>query len=114
MAKKSKVPGWIWPLGIAVAGAGSVATVLLRGCWHRKISWPVRHDDEYSYIVCTNCGIKRLFDENAFREFGPYGYEIEDLIAQDRAKQAARRQRLEKKIKPVPAAAIVEKERTTA
>lgn len=89
---------WIWPLGIALAGAGSVAGVLLRGCWHKHISWPVQHDEHYSYIVCTNCGIKRLFDEKLFREYGPYGYEIDELIAQDRAKHIERMRRHEKRV----------------
>ncbi len=98
MTKKSNFPRWIWPLGIAVAGAGSVAAVVLRGCWHRKISWPIKHDEHYSYIVCTACGIKRLFDEKHFEEYGPYGYDIEALIAQDRAKHIERIRRHEKKV----------------
>lgn len=99
MAKKNKVPHWIFPLGIAAAGIGSVAAVVLRGCWHRNISWPIRHDEHYSYIVCTNCGVKRLFDEKLFREYGPYGYDIEELIAGDRARHIERIRRHEKKIK---------------
>lgn len=83
---KNKIPGWLWPLGIAVAGLGSAAAVLMRGCWHRNVSWPIRYDDRYSYIVCTDCGVKRLFDEHLFHPYGPYGYEIEELIAEDRAK----------------------------
>jgi DNA-directed RNA polymerase subunit RPC12/RpoP len=107
MPKKTKVPRWLLPLGIMAAGVGSVAAVMLRGCWHRNISWPIAHDDHYSYIVCTNCGIKRLFDEKQFHEYGPYGYEIDELIAQDRARHIERLRRHEKKIKaataePVP------------
>lgn len=98
MTKKSKVPHWIWPIGIALAGAGSVAAVMLRGCWHRKISWPVKHDDHYSYVCCVNCGIKRLFDEKHFEEYGPYGYDIEELIAKDRAWQMKRMRAHEKKV----------------
>ena len=108
MTKKNKFPRWIWPLGIAFAGAGSVAAVILRGCWHRKISWPIKHDDHYSYIVCTNCGIKRLFDEKHFEEYGPYGYDLEVLIAQDRAKHIERIRRIERK-----AAARAERETPT-
>jgi hypothetical protein len=33
------------------------------------------------------CGIKRLFDENAFRAYGPYSYDLNHLIAWDRAQQ---------------------------
>jgi hypothetical protein len=74
--KKSK---WLWPLGLltGLAGAGMV---LFRGCWHGKMSWPVRAQG-YSYQVCLGCGIKRLFDESAFRAYGPYSYELNRLIA---------------------------------
>lgn len=102
MKSKSKGPHWIWPLGLAIAGAGSVAAVFLRGCWRRNITWPIRHDDHYSYIACTECGIKRLFDEKLFREFGPYGYDLEELIAHDRAKHIQRMRRHEKKVKAPP------------
>ena len=37
-----------------MAGA---ALFIFRGCWHNKMSWPVRSQG-YSYQVCTNCGIK--------------------------------------------------------
>jgi hypothetical protein len=50
------------------------------------MSWPVRADG-YAYQVCTGCGIKRLFDEKAFRAYGPYRYDINGLIAWDRAHQ---------------------------
>ena len=85
-----KVPRWLWPLGFAVAGLGTVAAVLFRGCWHPRMSWPVRHNEEYSYRVCTDCGAKRLFDHANFREYGPYGYDLEDLIARDRARNIKR------------------------
>jgi hypothetical protein len=72
---------WGWFLGIAtgVAGAG---VILLRGCWHGKMSWPVRAH-EHSYQVCLGCGIKRLFDEQSFRAIGPYSYDLNQLIAWD-------------------------------
>ena len=60
--------------------------VLLRGCWHRKMSWPVRVQ-ECSYQVCLGCGIKRLFDEHAFRAYGPYSYELNRLVLWDRQRQ---------------------------
>jgi hypothetical protein len=38
----------------------------------------------YSYQVCVGCGIKRLFDENTFHGYGPYSYDLHDLMARDR------------------------------
>ena len=43
------------------------------------MSWPIRVQ-EHSYQVCLGCGIKRLFDEQAFRSFGPYSYDLQHLI----------------------------------
>jgi hypothetical protein len=63
-----------------------VAVVLLRGCWHRKMSWPVR-SHEHSYQVCLGCGIKRLFDEQDFRAYGPYSYDLNHLMAWDLAQR---------------------------
>jgi len=31
------------------------------------------------------CGIKRLFDEKAFRSYGPYSYDLQRLMAWERA-----------------------------
>ena len=67
-------------------GLAGAAVVLFRGCWHGKMSWPVRAQS-YSYQVCLGCGIKRLFDEKAFRSYGPYNYDLDRLIAWDRAQQ---------------------------
>ena len=72
------------PLGLLVVWAGRVAAFLLRGCWHTDLGWPVREGD-HSYQVCLRCGIKRLFDENAFHGYGPYGYDVNELIARERA-----------------------------
>jgi len=47
------------------------------------MSWPVRFQD-HSYQVCLGCGIKRLFDEQAFRAYGPYSYDLNRLIARHR------------------------------
>jgi hypothetical protein len=60
-------------------GIAGAAVVVLRGCWHRKMSWPIRVQ-EHSYQVCLGCGIKRLFDEQNFRAFGPYSYDLNRLI----------------------------------
>lgn len=84
--KEKKNSGWLWPLGVMVTGLGAAGVVLFRGCWHGKMSWPVRSQD-YSYQVCLGCGIKRLFDERAFRAYGPYSYDLKSLIARDRAGQ---------------------------
>ena len=64
-------------------GIAWAAVVVLRGCWHRKMSWPIRVQ-EHSYQVCLGCGIKRLFDEQNFRAFGPYSYDLNRLIAWQR------------------------------
>ena len=75
---------WAWPVSIAAAVSGTAAVILFRGCWHTHKTWPTRYD-EFSYRVCTDCGIKRLFDPELFRDYGPYGYDLDELIAQDRA-----------------------------
>jgi hypothetical protein len=80
---KKKKLRWLWPLGVTATGLTGAAVVLLRGCWHSKMSWPVRANG-YSYL---GCGIKRLFDEKAFRAYGPYRYDINSLIEWDRAHQ---------------------------
>ena len=54
------------------------------------MGWPVRHNEQYSYRVCTDCGAKRLFDHANFREYGPCGYNLEELIARDRARNIKR------------------------
>lgn len=82
--KKSR---WFWPWGILATGLAGAGVVILRGCWHSKMSWPVRSQDR-SYQVCLDCGIKRLFDESAFRAYGPYSYDLNRLIAWDDAHQA--------------------------
>ena len=78
--ENGKKSGWVWPLGVVTTALAGAAVVLLRGCWHSKKSWPVRSHG-YSYQVCLNCGIKRLFDEKNFRSYGPYSYDLERLIA---------------------------------
>lgn len=82
---KSKRSRWLWPVGLFATGLAGAA-VILRGCWHSKMSWPVRAQG-CDYQVCTGCGIKRLFDEDSFRGYGPYSYDLQKLIAWDRAKR---------------------------
>ena len=81
---KSNKLGWLWPFGVAMTGVAGLGLVLIRGCWHRKMSWPVR-DRGYAYQVCLGCGVKRLFDEDLFRAFGPFRYDLNQLIEWDRA-----------------------------
>jgi hypothetical protein len=81
-----KKPRWKLPLGLMATGVAGAAVLVLRGCWHRKMSWPVRYQ-QHSYQVCLGCGIKRLFDERAFRSYGPYSYDLNRLVAWDKAQQ---------------------------
>jgi hypothetical protein len=84
-SKKTKRSRWLWPMGLLATGMAGAA-VILRGCWHSKMSWPVRSQG-CAYQVCTGCGIKRLFDEDAFRGFGPYSYDLQRLLAYEQARQ---------------------------
>lgn len=86
------IPVWVWPIGLAAAGIGTAAAVLLRGCWHRNMSWPVRYG-EHAYQTCNDCGIMRLFDEKRFRAFGPYAYDLDKLIT---IHEQRRRERVKK------------------
>jgi hypothetical protein len=85
VSEENKKSRWAWPLGLATGVAGA-AVVLLRGCWHGKMSWPVRAQG-YAYQVCLGCGIKRLFDEKNFQAYGPYRYDLNRLIAWDHAQR---------------------------
>ncbi len=88
MSSQSKKSWWKWSAGLLATGAAGAAVVLFRGCWHRRMSWPIRAQ-ECSYQVCMGCGIKRLFDEKVFQAYGPYSYDLNDLIAWDRAENRA-------------------------
>jgi len=96
VSETKKKSGKLWPLGLLATGLAGIGVVIFRGCWHGKMSWPVRYKD-CSYQVCLGCGIKRLFDEKAFRAYGPYSYEIDRLMNWDRDRRLA-----------VPPAAAVE------
>ncbi|MBV9484133.1 MAG: hypothetical protein JO249_25785 [Acidobacteria bacterium] len=61
------------------------------------MSWPIRVQ-ENSYQVCLGCGIKRLFDEQVFRSYGPYGYDINRLIAWNRARHVKHQREAEEKL----------------
>lgn len=97
VGEKIKKSRWFWPLGLMATGVTGAAVVVLRGCWHNKMSWPISAEG-HSYQVCLGCGIKRLFDEKAFRSYGPYSYDLHRLIAWDRAK------RMKSRREAVPAA----------
>jgi hypothetical protein len=86
VSDEKKKSSWMWPLGLLATGLAGVGVVLFRGCWHGKMSWPVRSQG-HSYQVCLGCGIKRLFDENSFRAYGPYSYDLNRLIAWDQNRQ---------------------------
>jgi len=86
--RKSRKPGWLWPVGVMATGLAGVVVVALRGCWHRKMSWPVRMQG-HAYQVCVGCGAKRLFDEERFRAYGPYRYDLNELIAWKKASRLA-------------------------
>ena len=83
---KTRRLGWMWPLGVAATSLAGVAVFALRGCWHRKMSWPVRAGG-HSYQVCLGCGVKRLFDEKRFTSYGPYRYDLNELIAWEKAQR---------------------------
>ena len=53
---------------------------LLGGCRHTQMGWPIRLDG-CAYRVCVGCGIKRLFDEDSFLSYGPYGHDVKRLLA---------------------------------
>jgi hypothetical protein len=93
---------WAWPLGLAVAGLGGAAAFMLRGCWHSKMSWPTSYDEDFSYQVCPSCGIKRLFDPATFHAYGPYGYDLQELIACERAERARRLEQYKKRAEREP------------
>ena len=84
VSDEKKQSRWKWSFGLMATGIAGAAVVAFRGCWHRKMSWPVRSQD-CSYQVCLNCGIKRLFDEKAFRAYGRYSYDLNRLVRQNLA-----------------------------
>ena len=67
-------------------GLAGMAVLALRGCWHRRMSWPVRAQG-YSYQVCLSCGVKRLFDEKGFTSYGPFRYDLNELIMWQKAQR---------------------------
>lgn len=86
--EKSRKHEWLWPVGVMATSLAGVALVALRGCWHRRMSWPVRGQG-YAYQVCLGCGAKRLFDEERFRAYGPYGYDLNKMIEWSKTAKSA-------------------------
>ena len=58
--------------------------LIFGGCRHKKMGWPIWLEG-HSYRVCLGCGIKRLFDEQTLREYGPYSYHINDILGREGA-----------------------------
>jgi hypothetical protein len=79
-ARKSN---WRWAAEVVASGLVGAVGVAFRGCWHGRMSWPVGVQG-YSYQVCLNCGAKRLFDEENFSAYGPFRYDLSELIALER------------------------------
>jgi len=50
--EKLKKSSWWWPEVVASSLAGA-AVLAFRGCWHRKMSWPIGGQG-YSYQVCLS------------------------------------------------------------
>jgi hypothetical protein len=82
--EKLKKSCWWWPAGVLATSLAGVAVVAFRGCWHGKMSWPISVQG-YSYQVCLSCGAKRLFDEKTFSAYGPFRYDLNELIAWEKS-----------------------------
>jgi hypothetical protein len=77
--EKLRKSSWWWP-GVVASSLAGAAVLAFRGCWHRKMSWPIGGPG-YSYQVCLSCGAKRLFDEKSFSAYGPFRYDLNDHTA---------------------------------
>jgi hypothetical protein len=74
-----KKPSRWWP-GLVATSLAGLAVMGFRGCWHRRMSWPVAVRG-YSYQVCLSCGAKRLFNEKSFSAYGPFRYDLNEFSA---------------------------------
>lgn len=43
------------------------------GCWHKDLSRPFS-DKKGSYIVCIECGARKVFDTKSFKTLGNFYY----------------------------------------
>jgi len=84
--EKLKKAYWWWR-GVVASSMASAAVVAFRGCWHSKMSWPISVQG-YSYQVCLSCGAKRLFDEGTFSAYGPFRYDLNELIAREQSAES--------------------------
>jgi hypothetical protein len=82
--EKLKKTNWWWPAEAVASSLAGAVVVAFRGCWHGHLSWPVAVHG-YSYQVCLSCGAKRLFDEKTFSAYGPFRYDLNELIASEKA-----------------------------
>jgi hypothetical protein len=85
--RKARISAWFWPLALASTRVAGVSLLAFRGCWHRRIGWPVRMQD-HSYQVCLECGAKRLFDEKKFRSYGPFRHDLNEFDRMEKGQQA--------------------------
>ena len=83
--EKLKKSNWWWPAGVLATSLAGMAVVAFRGCWHRKMSWPIAVRG-YSYQVCLSCGAKRLFNAQTFSAYGPFRYDLNELITWQKPK----------------------------
>jgi hypothetical protein len=81
--EKLRKSSWWWP-GVVASSLAGAAVLAFRGCWHRKMSWPIGGPG-YSYQVCLSCGAKRLFDEETFSAYGPFRHDLNDFTAWERS-----------------------------
>jgi hypothetical protein len=79
-SEKPRKSSWWWPAEAVANSLAGAVVVAFRGCWHGHLGWPVTVQG-YSYRVCLSCGAKRLFDENTFIAYGPFRYDLNELIA---------------------------------
>jgi hypothetical protein len=93
-SEKSRKSKWLWPAGVVATGLAGAALLVFRGCWHRKMSWPVRAQG-HAYQVCLGCGAKRLFDEKNFRSYGPFRYDLNELIVWQRLQRLPAKPKVE-------------------
>ncbi len=83
-AEKLKKTNWWWAAEAVANSLAGAVVVAFRGCWHSHMSWPVALRG-YSYQVCLSCGAQRLFDEETFSAYGPFRYDLNELISPEKS-----------------------------